>query len=140
METQSNSISNDELWAIVRKRYKLLECIGKGTFGRVVKANDRESGRKVAIKQIKLDLQNKYYLRCLKREILNLRKLSSCEQNIFTNKLLEVILPEAFEKASDLGTNIKSNDENIYLNINEFTHLFLVLEYEQSDLLKLLKN
>ena len=140
METQSNSVSNDEHWVEVRKRYKLLECIGKGTFGRVVKATDRDSGKKVAIKQIKLDFQNKYYLRCLKREILNLRKLSSCEQNIFTNKLLEIILPEALEKVSDLGTNTKSKDENINLNINEFTHLFLVLEYEQSDLLKLLRN
>lgn len=76
----------------------------------------------------------------MKREILNLRKLSSCEKNIFTNKLLEIILPEALEKALDQDTNIKSNDGNINLNINEFTHLFLVLEYAQSDLLKLLKN
>ena len=139
METQSNSISNDAHWAAVKKRYQLVECIGKGTFGRVVKAIDHESGRKVAIKQIKLDLQNKYYLRCLKREILNLRKLSSCDQNIFTNKLLEIILPETIQKASDHDTNIKSND-NIHVDMNDFTHLFLVLEYEQSDLLKLLKN
>ena len=38
--------------------------------------------------------KSSYHLRKLLREIIILRKLSEIEDNIFTTKLLEIIIPE----------------------------------------------
>ena len=59
----------------------------------MVKAKHRVTGQKVAIKLIKDINKSIYGLRKVLREIVLLRKLSEMEQNIFTTKIVELILP-----------------------------------------------
>ena len=77
----------------IKQNYKLLEELGKGSFGTVIKAKDRKTGQKVAIKLMKDIGKSSYSLRKLLREIIILRKLSEIENNIFTTKLLDIITP-----------------------------------------------
>jgi serine/threonine protein kinase len=58
---------------LIKKKYKLIEGLGKGSFGVVMKAYERSTGKKVAIKLIKdIDI-NAYALRKLVREVDLLR-------------------------------------------------------------------
>ena len=95
----------------IKQNYKLLEELGKGSFGTVVKAKDRKTGQKVAIKLMKDVSKSSYSLRKLLREIIILRKLSEIENNIFTTKLLDIIIPNSSnndlkKKNSDNATMI----------------------------------
>jgi serine/threonine protein kinase len=54
--------------AITRK-YKVVEVIGKGSYGCVSKAKDRETGRVVALKVMKNQTLTEYELIKLLREI-----------------------------------------------------------------------
>jgi serine/threonine protein kinase len=67
--------------------------LGKGSFGTVLKARNRNTGLKVAIKLIKNIDKSPYSLRKLIREIILLRKLSEIEDNNFTIKLVDIIIP-----------------------------------------------
>jgi serine/threonine protein kinase len=72
--------------------------LGEGSFGQVYLAKHRETGKKVAIKLIK-NLQNSVYnAKKVLREIELLSKLSELSENIFTVKLLEVILPACVDQ------------------------------------------
>lgn len=42
-----------QIWNPVAKKYKIQKILGTGSFGTVVKAKDRLSGKKYAIKLIK---------------------------------------------------------------------------------------
>ena len=86
----------------------------------MVKALDLKNGDIVAVKCIDFDSQNKYHLRCVKREILILRKLSTEQNNIFTNKLLDIILPE--------NLHLQAENEDFNIDLSLLTHLFLVVE------------
>ena len=72
-----------------------------------------------------------YFSRKILREIIILRKLSDFDDNIFSNKLLEVILPS--------GVIVKTpQKESTKINTAKLTHIFLVLEKSELDLKKLL--
>lgn len=70
----SKAISKD--WDLLLKDYKILELLGNGAFGTVVKALDRKSDKLVAIKLIKNFNKTSYKCRQVLREIIVLRKLS----------------------------------------------------------------
>ena len=78
-------------WKLISNEYKLLDFIGEGSFGQVVRAKNRKTGEKVGIKLIANIQKSTYYARKVLREITILRKLQS---NIFTIKLLDVIIPQ----------------------------------------------
>lgn len=60
MEIPFNDVNNDQpSLRILKTYYKINKVIGKGAFGTVFKAFELCSGRRVAIKQIKFDTQNK---------------------------------------------------------------------------------
>jgi hypothetical protein len=56
-------------------RYQTLELIGQGTFGRVFKATDREHGHQVALKKIRLFMEDEGVPSTALREISLLREL-----------------------------------------------------------------
>jgi len=53
-EKEGREIVLPKDWAYAAKDYKLKRIIGKGTYGMVVKAKDRESGEVVAIKMVNI--------------------------------------------------------------------------------------
>ena len=91
--------------------YQLLAIIGKGSYGQVVKANNYETGETVAIKLIKGINKTEYSLTHVIRELGIMYELTR-HDSIFTPKLYDA----------------KIIDDKI----------FIVMEYVQSDLKKIL--
>ena len=87
------SIGLPNSWAIVQKDYKLKNIIGEGSFGTVVKAKRIDSGVTCAIKCIQNIFGSRYHAKKVLREVSLLRKLSKFKKNIYTPKLLDIIIP-----------------------------------------------
>jgi serine/threonine protein kinase len=139
-QATDNNLLNGVDWMPILRKYKLTKCLGKGAFGTVVGGVCLTTGQKVAIKLIS-DIQTEqvtsYYARKILREILILRKLSEFDDNIFTNKLIDVILPEnvTWKKDVEIDGVI---EEKQYSDTSKLTHLFLILERSDRDLKKLI--
>ena len=82
-----------------------------------MKARCRDTGQFVAIKLIEDIFSDTDVARCVIREINILRKLSKMEGNIFTIKLIDVIVPTTEKRG-----------------LSTFKDLFLVMEYIEQDL------
>jgi serine/threonine protein kinase len=86
------------------------------------------------------------------REIKILRKLSEMENNIYVTRIFEIIIPEKSLVQSDDDDSLNDQsyvkmilnqdniDEETIVNLQELTHLFIVMEYGESDFKKLLSN
>jgi mitogen-activated protein kinase 1/3 len=98
--------------------------LGKGTFGTVVKAINRETGKMVAIKHIEGLSKNSYAARKALREVKILRKLSEIEENVFTVKLLEIITPK------HAVSKIENED---HMDLDKFDYIFLVMDLMEQD-------
>ena len=107
--------------------------MGKGSFGEVRKAQCLNTKKEVAIKYVKL-IDSKYHIRQVIRELTILRKLSEVNDNIFTTKLLNVILPPAVEKQCEYGPDQQDYD------LKNLTHLFLVMELGETSLHELIRK
>lgn len=96
--------------------------MGQGTYGTVVKAIHKKTQQKVAIKLIDNIKKDSYRLRQTLRELVILRKLSEVEKNIFTTKLIDVIIPS--------GCLIPRNLEgqSSMYDLNKLTYIFVVME------------
>ena len=81
-----------KIWKTTKKDYKLLKIIGKGSFGTVIKAEKIDTGELVAIKLVE-NLWNSVHVRAVLREIIILRKLTQMEDNGFTTRIIDIILP-----------------------------------------------
>jgi serine/threonine protein kinase len=80
-------------WQDLKDDYKMVSIIGKGTFGTVVKAFHRKTKAVVAIKYIDGISKNSYATRKVLREVKIMRKLSEIKENVFTVKLIDIIIP-----------------------------------------------
>ena len=140
-----NGNSNLEKRKIVGQ-YMLGKTIGEGTFGQVVKAKNRLNNEVVAIKCINDNFEQPYACRKLLREIKIMRKLSKIENNIFTPKLIDVIIPTEALLEGDSTKSSQSGsfkiDDLEKINKTQFvkTHLFLVKEFVDNDMKKLMNN
>ena len=67
----------DPVWKSIELDYELLEKPGEGSYGQVLKARHRETGRLCAIKHVKDALYDAYEAQKVLREIHIMRKLSS---------------------------------------------------------------
>ena len=67
--------------------------MGKGSFGTVVKAQNRVTGQVVAIKHISNAFANIESAKQVFREITILRQLSKLPNNLFTPKIFQIIAP-----------------------------------------------
>ena len=95
--------------------------------------------------------KDEYSARKILREIKILRKLSRIPNNLFTTKLIDVVLPEGVmvhsdkkeetkKVASAKGDDSPSNLNEAVVDVGKFTHLFMVIELHQSDMKKLLNS
>ena len=71
---QKAKISHE--WKSVKKDYKIIEFVGAGAQGQVLKAKHRATGRLVAIKYIKKAFKNIHSAKRTLREINILKKLT----------------------------------------------------------------
>ena len=83
----------DDKWDSVTDKYTIQGVLGSGSYGTVVEAIHKDSGETVAIKLITKINKTSYTARKVLREITILRKLSESSNNLYTIKLLDVILP-----------------------------------------------
>lgn len=60
-------------WKILKDKYKLITVVGEGTFGKVVKARNRETEKLVAIKLITGEFKTNNTLRNVIRELQIIR-------------------------------------------------------------------
>lgn len=104
----------DNLWQHVRVKYKLIEEMGEGSYGQVLKAMNRETKQIVAIKFMKNTFSDSYQARKTLREIKILRKLSRIPNNLFTTALIDIILPQ---NVYDFQTNTDITQEELKVNI-----------------------
>ena len=120
---QSKNSSLDSYWLQVKKDYKITEILGEGSFGTVVKGKHRATKKMVAIKFIKTDFKDLITCRNVIREISLLRQFTFIKNNIFTTHLLDVL--------------VSSPDKE---TLKEANGIFLVMDYVQNDLQKLISN
>jgi hypothetical protein len=86
----------------------------------VYEAKVKSSGQIVAIKLIENIQKDAYMLRKVVREVFVMRKLSCMDNNIYTTKLYDLILPD---KCTTLN---KANEEGF--DLKELTYVFIVME------------
>jgi len=91
----THSETNDSVWDEFNgKTYQIMDKLGMGAYGTVVQALHKSSGVTYAIKMIDCIQKDTYMLRKVIRELFVMRKLSCIESNIYTTKIIDVILPK----------------------------------------------
>jgi len=78
-------------WTLVINKYKLLEMIGEGSYGLVMRARNRATREMVAIKYIECSFDHLLKSRVILREVSLLKQLTHMEQNIYTTRLLDIV-------------------------------------------------
>ena len=95
--------------------YECIKLLGKGSYGAVALATHLPTKKKVAIKRMEGDFEDETDCKRILREVKLLRRL----KHPYVVELLDVIEPEDREK---------------------FDTLYIVLEYAESDLKKVIKS
>ena len=99
-------------WEIVNKKYSITKFLGSGAYGQVMKCICRTTHQVVAIKMISNFIEPSYEFKKVMREIQIMKNFKAMKTNIFTTRLVEIIVPD---------------EEN-------FDSIFIVMEYMPSDL------
>ena len=114
MEIPFDDVNNDQpSLRILKAYYKINKVIGKGAFGTVFKAFELCSGRRVAIKQIKIDSNNK---NLVLKEIDVLKKVEHPNIVNYYNFLKEdnyIFIIMEFLEGGTLKQYIQENSNNI---------------------------
>ena len=66
---RTNQIHLPAIWRYVTKEYKILELLGEGSFGQVVRAQHLQSGKTFAIKLVRNIFDSLYECKKVLREI-----------------------------------------------------------------------
>ena len=120
----------------------------------MVRARHKSNGNEVAIKMIGDAFDHQYGARKVLREVHILRALTQAQNNVFTTKLYEILTPGLNANAIKLKRDnrntlanltpkeilLKRADEYQGLDLGQFKTIFLVLEYIESDLKKILNS
>jgi|TARA_B110001450_G_C17606872_1_gene475486 mitogen-activated protein kinase 1/3 len=109
-------------WKCVKDDYKIVEVIGEGTGGQVVKGIHRETKIVVAIKKIDCGFMDLGFMKYVLREVSIMRQLTQMEQNIYTPKIWDILIPEKYQ--------------NDVLSLKQ---IFLIMEYYSNDLKQVLE-
>ena len=111
-------------WKVPMLKYKLLEIIGQGSFGQVMRARNRVTNEIVAIKYIKTSFNHLIECRNVLRELSLLRQLSEMKHNIFTTRLQDIIV----------------HSDAQYPGVSKGKGIFIVMDYVTNDMKKLLST
>ena len=109
-------INLSPVWKHAQKDYIFIQLIGVGAYGEVVQAKHKHTNQIVAIKLLRQLFENIYDSKKVIREIQIMRHLTQMQNNHFTIKIYDIIIPE---------------------NTVTFDYLFIVMEYMQTDMKKI---
>ena len=112
-------ITLPSIWSTIDSKYTILDFIGEGSFGQVVKAQSKSTGQIVAVKLIPDIFNNHYNAKKVVREIMIMHQLAKMKENVFTTKLYDIII------AGDA---------------DNFDSVFLVMDYTSHDLKKMFSS
>ena len=112
-------VTLSSVWKHALKDYEFIKLIGVGSYGEVVQAKQRSTGKVVAIKLIDNIFKSEYDSKKIVREVQIMRQLTQMEGNQFTTKLYDIITPK---------------------NLDNLTYIFIVMEYMQTDLKKIFQS
>ena len=115
--SRQNSVKLSKNWSHMIKFYEPLCILGEGSFGQVVKAKCLKTEQVVAIKRLKNIFRHDDLPKYVLRELSLLHQLSMMPDNIFTIKLLDVII-----------------DAKTKEDLQTFDQIFLVTECIDHDL------
>jgi serine/threonine protein kinase len=101
-------VSLSPIWKNALNEYEFIKLIGVGSYGEVVHAKHRASGKEVAIKLINNLFKNSYDSKKIVREVQILRQLAEMPDNDFTTKIYDIIAPS---------------------DPNDLSYIFIVMEY-----------
>ena len=107
----------DDEWGVLEGQYIIQQMLGQGSFGTVASAIHVETGTEVAIKMMSNTFKDIYNAKKIISEIEILRKLSEIDGNCFTIQIYDIIFPEFDVESAD-----------------EVEYIFIVMEYEETDL------
>ena len=85
-------------------------------------ARNRKTKEICAIKMLQIKIEDLYSLRYVLREVQILKALTKMPGNIFTTKLMEIIVPQQYLQTNDF---------------EDLEHIFLVMDYIDYDLKKM---
>ncbi|KAK1562571.1 hypothetical protein Q3G72_014209 [Acer saccharum] len=108
------------------EKYEKLEKVGEGTYGKVYKAKDRASGKLVALKKTRLEMDEEGIPPTALREVSLLQLLS---QSLYVVRLLCV------EHVDSSSSSLKSTNDS-----SSKSNLYLVFEYLDTDLKKFIDS
>ena len=151
------------MWKVVKDQYKLYDKLGEGSFGIVYKAKHLVTKQVVAIKMMSSIDRDNYMTRKVLRELIILRKLSEIESNLFTTKIVDVILPkgvlvsnfenptmismpecsEESKEGSDstlTNTPNEKSESDFKIDYSKLDHIFVVMEAGETDFKKLMET
>ena len=83
----------DNEWKTVDKKYIITKYLGEGTYGQCMKGHNRLTNDQVAIKHVYGFLEDPKKFKNVIREIEIMKQLSTMRNNIFTCRLIEVLVP-----------------------------------------------
>lgn len=142
-----DSIDLSSVWDQISEHYTVTKILGGGAYGTVVEAKSKASNERVAIKLIRNCFKSVYSSRQVLREILIMSKFSDIKDNMFTSKLIDIILPQGviFTDEEEAKRIEKTDDQydnkeklQFKINFSAMTHLFIVMEVVQTDFEKLM--
>lgn len=110
-------------WSYIRKEYKIKKWLGEGTYGQVVKAKCRKTGRYFAIKLIKDIFTSSSHARTVLRELKVMHELTKIKSNMFTVKVHDIIIPA-----------------DHYTDLEHFNSIFIVMDLVDRDLYQVLDS
>jgi serine/threonine protein kinase len=116
--------------------------MGEGSFGQVVKAKDLMTGKPVAIKLIRNVFQNSYESRKVLREIMLQRQLTEMPDNVFTPRLLDILIPT---KKTETPGGEKFNDiflvmECVDMNLNSIFSKLKADSFQEQHVMTIMYN
>ena len=94
-------MKENAIWSNITDKYEILQVLGVGAFGQVVRAKHILTGNLVAIKLITNVFESNYAAKKLVSEVHILRKLSAVPGNTFTTKIYDIIVPKNFKNSSN---------------------------------------
>ena len=80
-------------WKVLQKEYKLIEIIGEGVEGIVIKAKNRVEKINCAIKRISCSFDDMHQMKYILREISIMRQLTQMDECSFAPMLIDIVIP-----------------------------------------------